>query len=141
MDIKIVTALQKNDSGIQFQHLPDSVMDLSYFLDFRLPYYENIEIRIPSLLACVKKLGSEEVDEIHVSTQVRSVLSDLFFPRLLNVRCTGIYHTDFAAQVEITGSESMSGIIDSYIRFYYSLMLDEILVPTSGYIDLLSERS
>lgn len=141
-DIKIVTALPKkeNDSGTRFQHLPDSVMDLSYFLDFRLPYYENIEIRIPSLLACVKKLDSEEVDEIHVSTPGPVGIIGLILSRLLNVRCTGIYHTDFAAQAaEITGSESMSGIIDSYIRFYYSLM-DEILVPTSGYIDLLSER-
>lgn len=141
-NIKIATAISRKSSDPCSDQgfLPSSVIDLSYFLSFTLPYYESIEVRIPSLLSCIKQLGGMEVDEIYISTPGPVGLIGLILSKLINVKCTGIYHTDFGAQaVAITGDESVSGLIDWYIRFFYSFM-DEILVPTSEYIDLLEKR-
>jgi len=60
--------------------------------------------------------------------------------RLLETKCTGIYHTDFTRQVDMfIGDEGISMMVEAYTRGFFRLM-DEIRVPTEQYIAMLEER-
>ena len=59
---------------------------------------------------------------------------------LLSVPCVGFYHTDFTLQArEINRDESVASILESYTRWFYSLM-DETRVPSAEYVELLANR-
>ncbi|MCW7753395.1 glycosyltransferase [Desulfobotulus sp. H1] len=140
LPIRIVTSLPSGMAQTASDFLPDTLTDLSTFLGFPLPYYENIEIRVPSILTAIQKLSSFEVDEICISTPGPVGMLGLLLARLLNLPCKAVYHTDFAAQAKaITGSESLYNAVDSAVRLFYSFA-DEIFVPSRVYMDILAER-
>ncbi len=120
--------------------LPPSLMKLPFIYNFSLPYYENYNLKIPSILESIKLIQEYAPDEIFISTPGPVGLLGLLAAKVLNVKANGIYHTDFSAQTNrIVNDASMESLIESGLRWFYSCM-DEIKVPTSEYISLLSSR-
>jgi glycosyltransferase involved in cell wall biosynthesis len=136
-DIRIVTCLPGKGDRSQ---LPPNVLDIPYVHSLKLPYYETYDIRIPSILNALKEIYREDPDEIFISTPGPVGLLGLLAGRLLNVKSVGVYHTDFSLEArEITDSEDLCTHLDSYVNWFYS-SLQEILVPTKEYIEILEGR-
>ncbi len=134
-DIRIVTALGPDRAPSR-----DTVLSLPSFYSFRVPNYETIELSLPSLLKSIRLLCEYDPDEVLISTPGPVGLLGLLLARLMNMKCVGIYHTDFAMQAaQLVDDDSMAGIVESYTRWFYSVM-DEVLVPTREYIEILENR-
>ena len=65
MDIRLVTALGTHES---VSEAPPETVRLPYVYDLALPYYEDLHLRIPSILKALKSLNELEPDEIFIST-------------------------------------------------------------------------
>jgi glycosyltransferase involved in cell wall biosynthesis len=136
-NITIVTSLPESEIT---EHLPPNILNLTSVYEFRLPVYKSYKLRFPSILNSISKIYKLKPDEIFVSTPGPLGLMGLLVSNLLSIKSTGIYHTDFSAQCHsIEQSESLAGLIESYTRWFYS-SLNSIKVPTSNYIELLSQR-
>ncbi|MBN2018479.1 MAG: glycosyltransferase [Candidatus Cloacimonetes bacterium] len=107
---------------------------------FNLPYYEYLKINIPSILKSMEKISKFNPDLIIISTPASIGLLGLLAARLLNVKCIGIYHTDFAKQIEeMNVDTSLSATVRSFVNWFYQLV-DEIRVPTYAYMDMLESQ-
>lgn len=120
--------------------LPPNIINLDCIAKEKLPYYEEYEIKIPSLLNSLEKIYEFDPDEIYISTPGTIGLIGLLAAKLLNLKCTGVYHTDFTMQSkEIADNASLAVMLESYLKWFYS-MNNDIKVPTKEYIDILYER-
>jgi glycosyltransferase involved in cell wall biosynthesis len=91
-------------------------------------------------LRSIKIIDQFNPDNIIISTPATTGLFALLAGKLMNIKTTGIYHTDFKSQsLHITGDEGLANTVESYINWFYS-QLDEIRVPTNEYINLLMKR-
>ena len=118
----------------------ENVINLPVIDEFTLPYYKKYKIKIPSLLKSIKIIDQFDPDNIIISTPATTGLFALLAGKLMNIKTTGIYHTDFKSQsLYITGDEGLANTVESYINWFYS-QLDEIRVPTNEYINLLIKR-
>jgi glycosyltransferase involved in cell wall biosynthesis len=136
LDLKIVTSIEPD----ALSDMPPNVLNLPFIHQFNLPYYESYNLKIPSVLASLKEIYRFEPDTIHISTPGPVGLLGLLTAKLMNIRSVGFYHTDFAMQAqEIVEDDAVAGILESYTRWFYSSM-DEIRVPTLGYITMLRAR-
>jgi glycosyltransferase involved in cell wall biosynthesis len=137
IDVRFVTSLMDKEIN---EELPPNTINLPSVGSFHLPYYEQYIIKIPSLLKALKILHEIEPDEIYISTPGPIGLLGLLIARLHSIPARGVYHTDFTLELgEITEEESVVETLENCTRWFYSLM-DEIMVPTSQYIDILSVR-
>lgn len=133
--IRVVTCL----SSRQGQPEP-AVIDLPSFYGFRVPNYETIELRVPSMLKSIRQLCEYDPGEVFISTPGPVGLLGLLLARLMNIKCTGIYHTDFSMQArQLVDDDSLFEIVESYTRWFYS-STDEVLVPTREYMEILEAR-
>ncbi len=137
IDIRIVASLlEKELTG----DLPPNMLNLPTAYDFRLPYYEQYIMKVPSILKALKLLNDFEPDEIFISTPGPVGMLGVLMARLFKIPVTGIYHSDFTLEFgEIDGDESIIEAVESFTRWFYQLM-DNIKVPTSAYIDILESR-
>lgn len=137
IDISIVASLlDKEITG----DLPPNILNLPAAYDFRLPYYEQYIMKVPSILKALKILNDFEPDEILISTPGPVGMLGVLMARLFKIPVTGIYHSDFTLEFgEIDGDESIIDALESFTRWFYTLM-DNIKVPTSAYIDILETR-
>lgn len=120
--------------------LPPKFLNIPYVYHFNLPYYEKYILKIPSMLKSLKIINELSPDVIFVSTPGPIGLLGLLLARLLNVKCVGVYHTDFNAEAaEIVDDESIINLLGNYMRWFYSNM-NEIYVPTIEYMDILESR-
>ncbi|MBN1997294.1 glycosyltransferase [candidate division KSB1 bacterium] len=137
LPIKIVTQL-KNDNDTS--SIPPNVISLPTFHSINLPYYETYEIKFPSILKSIDLLYREEPTEIVISTPGPTGLLGILISRILDIPCTGIYHTDFSMEIEeIAGDNSLTDLVESYIKWFYSMM-DFIKTPSREYINILKNR-
>jgi len=137
LDLRLVTSLAPNEN--QFG-LPAGTIVLPSIYDFVVPHYEDLRLKIPSVLQALKQIERLEPEEVYVSTPGPVGLVGLLFARLFSTRCVGVYHTDFPAQIrEILNAEPVVELCEQYTRWFYSAM-DEVLVPTQEYIDILAQR-
>jgi len=136
LELRIVTAMDEADLA----SLPPNVLNLPFIHEFGLPYYESYRLKIPSILAALKKIYLFEPDTIHISTPGPVGLLGLMAARLMNVRSVGFYHTDFTLQArEIIEDQAVPPMLESYTRWFYSAT-DEIRVPTAQYMTTLEVR-
>ncbi|MBT3232311.1 MAG: glycosyltransferase [Calditrichaeota bacterium] len=137
IDIRIVASLLDNEiTG----DLPPNMLNLPAAYDFRLPYYEQYIMKVPSILRALKLLNDFEPDEIFISTPGPVGLLGVLMSRLFKIPVTGIYHSDFTLEFgEIDGDESIVEALESFTKWFYTLM-DNIKVPTTAYIDILENR-
>jgi len=135
-NIKLVTCL----TGEEAKGLPFNIINIPYIHSFELPYYEKYSIKVPSILAALKEIYAFEPDEIIISTPGPVGMAGFIAAKLMGVKCSGIYHTDFTSQsMEIIKDESAASIVEAYTRWFYS-SLDEVRVPSEKYVSILRAR-
>lgn len=137
LDLRIVTSLRKEELN---GTLPPNIVNLPYIYCIKIPDYESYELKVPSILNSLKIIYDIEPDEIFISTPGPIGLLGLLAAKLLRVKCTGIYHTDFTMEVsKIIEDENISRLLESMVKWLYDKM-DTIGVFTEDYIKILEER-
>ncbi len=136
-NMKIVTSVVKNERD---KTLPPNTIFLPAFFTLKLPYYESYLLKFPSLLKSIEILAEEEPAEIYISTPGPIGLLGLLLAKVLNVKCTGIYHTDFTLEIDkIVNDHALTELVETAAKWFYSAM-DVIKVPTNEYVKLLEQR-
>ena len=108
--------------------------------EFRLPEYDAQKLAFPPFLELIDHCEREGYDEIVISTPGPMGLMALAAARLLGMRATGIYHTDFPAYVRhLTGSETLAEWTWRLSRWFFGQM-DTLYVPSAHTMDQLAER-
>jgi glycosyltransferase involved in cell wall biosynthesis/predicted metal-dependent phosphoesterase TrpH len=137
LDLKIVTSLREEEMQAS---LSPNIVNLPYIYCIKIPDYESYELKVPSILKSLKIIYDLKPDEIYISTPGPIGLLALLASKLLKVKSTGIYHTDFAmAASKIIEDESVSRILGNAVKWFYEKM-DEIGVFTEDYIKILADR-
>jgi glycosyltransferase involved in cell wall biosynthesis len=120
--------------------LPPNYINLPFLYSFTLPYYATLKPNIPSVLKSLKIIEEMNPDEIYISTPGPVGLLGLLAAKLLNIKATGIYHTDFTFQLKnIADDQTVANLTENFTRWFYD-QLDEIRVPSNIYIDMLAQR-
>jgi glycosyltransferase involved in cell wall biosynthesis len=137
LDLNIVTSLRDGEIN---DSLPPNIVNLPHIYCIKIPDYESYELKIPSVLKSLEIIYELKPDEIYISTPGPIGLLALLAAKLLKVKCTGIYHTDFSMEVsKIIEDESVSRILGNAIKWFYEKM-DEMGVFTEEYIKILADR-
>ncbi|MGC8925715.1 MAG: glycosyltransferase [Calditerrivibrio sp.] len=136
MPLAIFGSLHSDD----VKDLPKNFVNCKSIFDFTLPYYKKIKLHIPSFMDIMSKLYKFSPDEIIVSTPGPVGVMGLIIGKLMGVKTTGVYHTDFSSEIyEIKKDDSLTAIVDKYVNYFYN-QFDGIKVPSKGYIDILNNR-
>ena len=100
---------------------------------FDVPEYSQQRVAFPPFLNVVEYLEREQFEEVIISTPGPLGLTALAAARLLGLKVTGIYHTDFPQYVEIlTEDETLKQLTWRYMGWFYGQM-DKILAPSQCY--------
>jgi glycosyltransferase involved in cell wall biosynthesis len=92
------------------------------------------------LLKAIELISKEDPTEIFISTPGPIGLLGLLAAKLLKIRSTGIYHTDFTRQLEhIVQDSTLPDIVERSMKWFYS-MTDVVRVPTVEYGQMLVDR-
>ncbi len=135
--MKLVTCLADHEPRTG---LPPNVVFLPCIYNVTPGFYNAWTLRMPSLLRALDTIAREKPDEIIISTPGPVGLVGLAAARLLRVKCTGVYHTDFTRQADqFIGDPWVSSVVEAYTRGFFTLM-DEVRVPTARYMTMLTER-
>jgi len=119
---------------------PVPVMNFQPIDCIQLPEYESIELRVPSFLEVIRYVEERMFSELIISTPGPLGLVALAAARLLGIRTTGIYHTDFPLQIlHLTDDDSMAELAWQYMIWFFGQM-DRILVPSEYYRRRLIDR-
>jgi glycosyltransferase involved in cell wall biosynthesis len=138
IDITLIVTADKADKT---DDLPPNTLVLPAVYSAKLPQYENISIRIPSLLRTIEKIDTLRADEIVISTPGPLGLLGRMLGRVSAIPVHAVFHTDFSRQADsITKSPALAGAVESYVRWFYSAC-DTILIPSRTYMRILSERN
>ncbi len=136
-DLKLVSSLLPEELD---ERLPANLMNLKPVTAFKLPYYEKLNIKIPSLIAALEDIYDFEPDEVYISTPGPVGLVGLLASRLLSVKSTGIYHTDFTGEVaEIAKNDSLTNLVEWYTRWFFD-SVTELKTTSDQYMDYLEGR-
>lgn len=139
MDSNLMFVATLKDKEIP-ENLPGRVKIIPSVHNLKMPYYSHLEVKIPSMLRLLKFVYEYNPDEIYISTPGPMGLAGLLIANLLNIKCTGIYHTDFACEVnEIAGDKDITDIVDTYTDWFF-LKMDKTLVPTNEYMQKLENK-
>lgn len=108
--------------------------------EFQLKEYDGLEVAFPPVLDIVEHCWREQFTEIVISTPGPVGLMGLLTAKLLGLRVSGIYHTDFPEYVRVlTGDEKMGSMTWKYMEWFYG-SLDAILAPSEAYRLMLMDR-
>lgn len=100
---------------------------------FELPEYNWQRLAFPPFLNVVEYLEREHVAEIIISTPGPLGLAALAAARILGLKVTAIYHTDFPKFVEIlTEDELLKQLTVRFMVWFYG-QADRILAPSNDY--------
>lgn len=100
---------------------------------FALPGYEMQKLAIPPFLEVIEFLERERFSEIIISTPGPLGLTALAAGRLLGLRVTGIYHSDFPVFIRhITADEMLEKMTWRYMQWFFG-QLDAVFVPSKCY--------
>lgn len=136
-ELVIASSLKSED---EVPNLPPNYVNLPFLYSFSLPYYSTLKSYIPSVMKALKIIEEIGPDEIFISTPGPVGLLGLLAAKLLSIKTTGIYHTDFTCQLKnITDDMNVANWAENYTRWFYA-RLNEIRVPSSTYINMLENR-
>jgi glycosyltransferase involved in cell wall biosynthesis/predicted metal-dependent phosphoesterase TrpH len=136
-NLRVVTCLPEDQGAAD---LPPGTLNLPCVYTFTPEFYNAYTFRIPSLLKSIDMIAEYNPDEIIVSTPGPVGGVGLLAARIMSIRCTGIYHTDFKRQADMfIGDEWVSSAVEAYTSYFFRWM-NEIRVPTREYMRILSER-
>ncbi|MEM6885799.1 MAG: glycosyltransferase family 1 protein [Verrucomicrobiota bacterium] len=108
--------------------------------EFELPEYKLQKLSFPPILDMIDYIERERITECIISTPGPVGLSALAGAKLMGIRTTGIYHTDFPQYVRIlTEDEVMETMMWNFMHWFYS-QLDLIYVNSEFYKDCWIKR-
>jgi glycosyltransferase involved in cell wall biosynthesis len=136
-EMKLVTCLAEHEPRTG---LSGNILFLPCIYHVTPGFYNAWTLRLPSLLRALDAIAREAPDEIVISTPGPVGLVGLAAARLLRIKCTGVYHTDFTRQADqFIGDPWVSSVVEGYTRGFFTLM-DEVRVPTTRYMGMLADR-
>ena len=98
-----------------------------------MPEYESQTLAFPPFLEIFEYIERHRFNELIISTPGPMGLTGLAAARLLGLRTTGIYHTDFVQYVRhLTQDDDLADLTWQYMRWFYE-QCTTILVPTETY--------
>lgn len=101
--------------------------------EFELPEYELQKLSFPPILQMIDYIQREGFTELIISTPGPIGLTALLAAKLLGLRTSGIYHTDFPQYIRILTEDSfLETLTWSYMKWFYDA-LDLIYVNSEGY--------
>lgn len=108
--------------------------------EFELPEYELQKLSFPPVLEMIDYVEREGFTELIISTPGPIGLTALLAAKVLGVRTSGIYHTDFPQYVRIlTDDNFLETLTWGYMKWFYD-QLDRIYVNSEGYRDAWIDR-
>ncbi len=115
---------------------PKTKIDLKNFQPvgtFPMPEYESQMLAFPPFLEIFEYIERHRFNELIISTPGPMGVTGLAAARLLGLRTTGIYHTDFVQYVrQLTQDDDLADLTGQYMRWFYD-QCTTILVPTETY--------
>ncbi|CAN5800537.1 glycosyltransferase [soil metagenome] len=107
---------------------------------FELPEYELQTLSFPPILQILDYVQREQFSEIIISTPGPMGLSGLLAAKMLNLRTSGIYHTDFPEYIRILTEDSfLESLAWTYMRWFYGQQ-DTVWVNSEHYRRCWVER-
>src|SRR5256885_559903 len=101
--------------------------------EFELPEYELQKLSFPPILPMLDYIQREQFTELIISTPGPVGLTALFAAKMLGLRTSGIYHTDFPQYVRILTDDSfLETLTWNYMSWFYS-QLDLLYVNSEHY--------
>jgi glycosyltransferase involved in cell wall biosynthesis len=108
--------------------------------EFELPEYELQKLSFPPILQMIEFVQREGFTELIISTPGPIGITALLAAKLLGLRASGIYHTDFPQYIRILTDDSfLETLTWSYMKWFYDA-LDLIYVNSEGYRTAWIER-
>jgi glycosyltransferase involved in cell wall biosynthesis len=125
-------------SSIQITDIP--IKNFPPIGEFELPEYELQKLSFPPMLQMIEFIQREGFTELIISTPGPIGLTALLAAKLLGLRASGIYHTDFPQYIRILTDDSfLETLTWSYMKWFYDA-LDLIYVNSEGYRTAWIER-
>jgi glycosyltransferase involved in cell wall biosynthesis len=101
--------------------------------EFELPEYELQKLSFPPLLQMIDYIQREGFTELIISTPGPIGLTALLAGKMLGLRTSGIYHTDFPQYVRIlTDDNFLETLTWTFMKWFYE-QLDMLYVNSEGY--------
>lgn len=101
--------------------------------EFELPEYELQKLSFPPVLQMIDYIQREGFTELIISTPGPIGLTALLAGKMLGLRTSGIYHTDFPQYVGIlTDDNFLETLTWSFMKWFYE-QLDLLYVNSEGY--------
>lgn len=133
-EIMVVTSR----STIQITDIP--IKNFAPIGEFELPEYELQKLSFPPVLQMLEYIQREGFTELIISTPGPIGLTALLAAKMLGLRASGIYHTDFPQYIRILTDDSfLETLTWSYMKWFYD-SLDLIYVNSEGYRRAWIER-
>ncbi len=133
-DLVVVTSR----SSIQITDIP--IKNFQPVGEFELPEYELQKLSFPPILPIIDYIQREKFTEVIISTPGPIGLTALLAAKMLGLRTSGIYHTDFPQYVRIlTEDSSLETLTWNYMKWFYA-QLDLFYVNSAQYRDCWIER-
>ena len=108
--------------------------------EFELPEYELQKLSFPPILQMIDFIQREGFTELIISTPGPIGLTALLAGKVLGLRTSGIYHTDFPQYVRILTDDSfLETLTWNYMKWFYE-QLDLLYVNSEGYRRAWVER-
>jgi glycosyltransferase involved in cell wall biosynthesis len=104
-----------------------------------IPFYPEMRIYVPRLLAFMKQVRDDGIDLVHLTTPGPIGLTALFVAWRLRLPLVGSFHTDLAAYAErLSGVRRLGTLMREYMRWPYGKCA-RVLVPSEHTRQLLIE--
>jgi len=108
--------------------------------DFRLPQNDSFALAFPPFLEMVHYFETEKFTEIIISTPGTVGMAALGAAKLLDIKVSMIYHTDFPGYVYYyTNDRSIEDIAWKFMIWFYG-QADKVYVPSSDYKNQLIRK-
>lgn len=108
--------------------------------EFELPEYELQKLSFPPVLEIIDHIQRSGYTEIIISTPGPIGLSALLAAKILGLKTSGIYHTDFPQYVRILTDDSwMETLTWNFMQWFYEQM-DVVFVNSGDYRRALEAR-
>ena len=101
--------------------------------EFELPEYELQKLSFPPILQMLDYIQREKFTEVIISTPGPVGLTALLAAKMLNLKTSGIYHTDFPQYIRILTEDSfLESVTWKYMHWFYG-QLDTVFVNSEEY--------
>jgi len=120
--------------------LPPNYKNIKPLIEFPLPYYSKLSIRIPSFMRILKDIYEFSPDQIYISTPGPVGMLGMVIGKLMNINTVGIYHTDFTKEIfEISKDENLTNLVERFVNFFYN-STDLVKTTSDSYVEILKNR-